>query len=524
MAITVIQSGTDLQLINEDGLISAPLTLPTGITLRTDVPPRFVVFGRYAIVVNTPSQPLIIDSTGAVRLLCPKAPRLAPILSAVAGGTLTGTYNGVRYTFITNDDFGNLISESDFSPASGSQAVANQFLQASSLDLSPDQISGRRLYRPTTLGSTLFQWFDLDGNVLTAGQDDLSDAGLSLVAAPILGTPPDLTLIAEFRDRLWGVDRVDIDDLRHTEIGLAYAWPEDNVFPVPSVGSDSQGIKSLLPRREALGIGRQNQLLMMTGSDDTNFAITKLSQNCGVSSQDSVAVYRDVAYWLWEDGVYQWGDDGLLCLSDGKVRSWFATDDTFNRSMFQHAFGVVDPLRFKYRLYLWVAGSTTDLRWVEYDLKEKTWWGPHLTSAFSPTCSFILLDGNLIPRPLVGSSTSRLYEEQDTRTDGTVTPIDFDVITKRYAEGEPDFDKYWGELSVVGKAQTAGRGEISIDAGELNATETSVEEWDMTNSRERLRRVGTGKHVQLEISNNEVGQDIELYGFEIDPVNILGRR
>jgi len=63
-----------------------------------------------------------------------------------------------------------------------------------------------------------------------------------------------------------------------------------------------------------------------------------------VSSQESVAVYRDVAYFLWEDGVYQWGDDGLICLSDGRVRSWFATDSYFNRKRFQYAFGGVDPL------------------------------------------------------------------------------------------------------------------------------------------------------------------------------------
>jgi len=524
MSLSVIQAGTNLQLVNDDGTVSAPLTLPTGVTLRDDLTPRFVVFGRYVVMVNTPSQPLTIDAAGVVRLLSPAAPRLAPILTAAAGGTLTGTYAGVRYTFITSDAFGNLISESGYSPPSNSQAVAAQFLVVSNLDLSPDQITGRRIYRPTTNGAVLFQWVDLDGNILTQTQDDLADAGLSLVASPILGTPPDLTLIAEFRDRLWGVGRLAIDDLKYTEPGLMYAWPEDNSFPIPSVGSDSLGIRALMPRRESLGIGRQNQIIALVGSDDTNFQIIKLSQNCGVTSQESVAVYRDTAFFLWEDGVYTWNDEGINCISDGKVRSWFNTDDTFNREMFQFAFGHVDPVRLKYRLFLWEAGSTTDINWVEYDLIDKTWWGPHKTSAFNPTSVFTLLDSNLIPRPTIGGDDSNLYREQDTRTDGVSSPIIMDGITKRYSMEEPDIDKYWGQLSVIGKAQTAGSTQFTIDVGELNADNNTDPVWDMTQSRERLSRVGSGKHVELEFTNNEIAQDVQLYGFEISPVNILGRR
>jgi hypothetical protein len=524
MSLAVVQAGTNLQLINESGVVSAPLTLPTGITLRSDIPPRFVVFGRYVVLVNTPSQPLTIDATGVVRLLCPAPPRLAPILGTAAGGTLTGTYNGVRYTFITTDSFGNLITESDFSPPSGSQLVINQFLTVSGIDVSPDQISARRMYRPTTLGAVNFQWFDLDGNVLTSAQDDLADAGLSLVAAPILGTPPNLTLIAEFRDRLWGVDRIDIDDLRHTEVGLMYAWPADNVFPIPSVGSDDVGVRALMPRRESLGIGRQNQLLAITGSDDTNFQVVKLSQNCGVTSQESVAVYRDTAYFLWEDGVYTWNDEGINCISDGKVRSWFNTDDTFNRSMFGHAFGHVDPIRLKYRLFLYTTGSTTNINWIEYDLAEKTWWGPHATGAFTPSSVFNLLDSNLVPRPTIGGTDSNTYREQDTRTDGASTPIVLEIRTKRYDMEEPDLDKYWGEFSIIGKAQSAGFTQIDLDIGELNAETETDPVWDMTNSRQRIQRVGTGKHVEFEFKNDEVGQDVQLYGFEVDPVNILGRR
>lgn len=523
MSVTLIQAGTDLQFVADDGTVGAPLTLPSGVTLRDDIPPRFTVFGRYVFLVNTPSIPLRISADGVIRPMTPLPPRTAAILAGAAGGSLTGTYSS-KYTFVTFDLSGRLISESDFSAVSNTVAIAANYLKASNLDISANTISGRRLYRTTSLGAVYFQWVDLDGNVLTTIQDDLPDAALSLIAAPILGTPPDLTLIAEFRDRLWGVGRVDVDDLRYTEVGFSYAWPADNVFPIPSVGSDMVGIKSLLPRREALGVARQNQILQIVGSDDTNFQVIKLSQNCGVTSNESVAVYRDIAYFLWEDGVYSWSDEGINCISDGKVRSWFAGNSDFNRSRFQFAFGFVDPTRNKYRLYLNTAGSDTEVQWVEYDISEKTWWGPHLTSAFTPTSVFTVLDGDLVPQPTVGGNDFNLYRDQELRTDRTIDPISFDVVTKRYAMNAPDLDKYWGEVSVIGATQDAGTMEVGISVGELNATETSTEDWNMTVTRQRLARAGTGKHLQLEFENDEVGQDVELLDVEVNPVVLMGRR
>ena len=544
MAFTVIQAGANLQMVNDSGVLSAILALPKGVTLRTDLPPRWTVFGGYVILVNTPSQPLTIDATGTVRLLCPRPPRLAPTTASVtdSGPTpLSGTYNGIRYTFVTYDQFQNLISETDYSPPSTIATVlSSAALQVSNIDVSPDAVTGRRLYRPTTLGAVNFQWIDLDGNVLTQMQDDTPDAALSIVAAPINGTPPDLTLIAEFRNCLWGVDRQQIDDLVFTDVGRQYAWLPFNVFEVPSVGSDSLGIRGLMGRRESLGVGRQNQLKAITGTDTSNFQVQNLSQNCGVMAQESIAVYRDVAYFLWEDGVYSWSDAGITCISDGdvnttssgisavglhgRVRSWFATDDYFNRSRFQYAFGHVDPIRNKYRLFLNQAGSQTVVQWVEYDLNEHTWWGPHVTSQFSPTSVFTVLDGLLVQRPTFGGSDGSLYREQTLRTDGTIQPVVMDVILKRYDMEEPDIDKYWGQLSIIGKAQVTGTLSINIITGELNASTQFTISWDMTQARQRLSRMGVGKHLQLELVDGEVGQDVVVLGIEVSPVNVLGRR
>jgi hypothetical protein len=534
MAATVIQAGGTLKLLDEDGVVT-DLTLPTGIVLRQDVKPRFCVNNNYLVIVNTPSQPLIVDSTGIVRLLCPKAPRLAPTLSAVASGTLTGTYNGVRYTFVTMDAIGNIISESDFSPASNSQAVSAQFLKVSGLDISPDQISRRRIYRPVTNGAVLFQWVDLDGNIQTTIQDDLSDAGLSLTAAPILGTPPHLTHIAEFRGRLFGVGDLDIDHLRYTEAGVQYAWPEDNIIPIGQVGADTFGITGLIPRREALGVGRRDMFAQITGSgaeDGTgniDFDNVILSRELGIESQETVKVFRDTGFFLWKDGVYAWGSGGIKCVSDGKVRTWFVTDDWFNRDMFPQAFAHILPGRPVYRLFLASAGSDVIDSFVDYDINDNTWWGPHATSLFTPKSAFNRVDAADQQIPLIGGPGA-VYEEQATRTDGASTGIAMRVESKQFDGEDPDEEKFFGELSVMGEGEQTGQLTIAANVGDLRSAvndsrnRTVTQYYDLSKTRQRLGRLGRGKHATLSMSNSVAGEDVVLYGFEVNPVNLIGRR
>lgn len=534
MPYTVVQSGATLQLMDENGVLTT-LTLPTGVTLRTDVPPRFALFDRYTIVVNTPDQPLIVDASGVVRLLTPRPPRTGAVLSDVAGGTLSGTYDGVRYTFITRDSDGNIISESDYSPLGGpSTVLSSDFLQAANLDLSPDAITGRRLYRPTSLGAVLFQWVDLDGNVLTTVQDDLSDAGLSLVASPTLGTPPYLTHISTFRGRVFGAGPDDLDHVRYTEAGVRYAWPATNLLEIPVVGSDEIGITAFLSRRESLGVGRQNQLVQITGTgvEDTDsgtidFDVVIVSKELGISSQESVDVYRDIGYFLWQDGVYEWGPEGVKCVSDGEnglgqVRSWFATDDYFDRDRFPEAFGLVDPIRNKYRLFLYDPDGA--IWWVEFDRKDRTWWGPHKTGLFTPKSTFNVQTTNQLRVPMIGGTNGEVYNERVLRTDGASTAIAFDVIGKKHDFDEPDIDKYFGEITIFGRKQSTGQVLIVTTTGELEATLAKTQYYDMRKNRHSLGRLGVGKHAQVRFTHAVAGEPVELFGYEIPDVHQIGRR
>lgn len=518
MAFTIVQSGTALQFLDTSGTI-ATLTLPTNITLSADRIPRFAIFGRRVVVVNSPNRPITVDALGVVRVLSPRPPGTLMTLSAVAGGSLTGTYTA-KQTFRIRDAMGNIIAESDFGPVTAAASVTAQYLKAVGMDVSPDDVTSSMIYRPTTGGSVYFPWIEVDGNTQTSVQDDLSDAGLSLVAAPVLGTAPDLTLVAEYKGRLWGVDRFANDDLRYTEAGKMYAWPYARLIPIPKPGSDHFGVTALGATRDALIVGRYNILHQITGSNSTNFSPVKISENCGIVSQESVSVFNNEVHFLWQDGVYRWNTSGLKCISDGdnekgRVRSWFTTDDYFNRAQFGIAKSLIDPVEKKYKLFLAAAGSTALDRWVEYDMVSGTWWGPHKTGAFTPSCTFMRSDANDIITSTIGSTNGFLWKEQATKTDDTATAIDFDVDTKRHDAQTPDIDKVWGQLSILGTAQSAGTLTVTPSVGELDASAASrTLAFDLRKNREMVGRSGTGKHLKLNFRENSPGQDVRLTGYE----------
>lgn len=536
MAFTVVfQAGSSLQMLPRNASATLrTLTLPTGIELTDKLPPRWAVFGQYIVMVNSPSKPITIDPKGTVRLLTPAAPTQAPTLSTAAGGSLTGSYT-VKQTFIILDEDGNLIAESDFGPASASQSVSGQYLKIATLELSEDTVSGTRFYRTTTGGAVYFQWIDLEGNTQTSLIDDLADAGLSLVSAPVLGTAPDLVLIATHKDRLWGIPRGGDEEIAYCEAGKMYAWPLDNRLAAPNAGLDKRGVTSIIARKEALGFGRSGSLHQLAGTDVNSFRFVTISDRVGVESHESVAIYDDVAYFLARDGVYSWGPNGIQCLSDknessGGVRSWFTTDDYFNRALFARAVGQIIPDRKVYRLFLAGVGVPYLNRWIEYSIDDRTWWGPHLTTAFEPVSVSAFDDDHDLRQPVIGSAEGYFFADQDTRSDEDASDegIALRAESAIFTEGDPDMDKVFLDMSVIGKTQSAGAVTVTPRVGTLDTTGvpgTTLPSlvYDMTKGRARIGRIGRTRQLQLLFEHSTVGQSVELYGYDI-PNHDLGRR
>lgn len=520
---TLFQGGSSLQTMDTSGVLTT-LTLPTNVTVDSTKTPRMTVYGRFVVVVNSVSRPVIVDSDNVVRVLTPLAPRSIPTQAALAGGTLTGTFKR-KQTFKIWDQYNVLISESDYGPESATQAVTAQYLETDNLDISQDDVSGSGIYRTTTGGSVYFHELDAEGNGQTSVIDDLPDASLSLVSAPLLGNPPeDLELIAEFKERLWGKSTTNPDYLRYTEATKMYAWPDTNTLLIPRLGGDMRGITGIIPRREALIVGRQDRLFQITGDSNANYRVVKLKENLGIESPDSVVIFKDTAFWLSKQGVCMMTEGGgIQVISDGKVASWFNTDTYFNRGRFQYAVGRVDSSRNKYQLLLSAVGSTDQDRWIEYDITNGTWWGPHLTSDFTPTWITNLLDANGYDVPVHASSAGFFYKEQATRTDGTATGIAFDVVGKFHDMGTPDIHKLFLDLSLISKIQAAGTLSMYPYVGGLDAAAGAAISLDMTLGRERLDNLGLGRFVKLNFQHSVAGQDVELFGYEL-PFFEVGRR
>lgn len=520
MPFTLLQVAGTLKSINTDGVLSSALTLPTGVQIAINRTPRFARFKRFIVLVNTPTSPLSIGPDGVVRLLTPVAPTTAVALSDGAAGTLSGTYLALQ-TYRMYDTDGNLVTESDYGPAmTTAVTITNKKLHAAFTAAPTGEKS--QIYRTVTNGSTYFTWGLVAAGTATLENDD-SDSSLGQVAAGELGTAPDLTLIAAWQGRLWGVSRTEIENLRYTESGTMYAWSALNDIPIGKVGEDETGITALIPRRNSLGVAKKNQFLQISGTSRTNFVQTNINDNCGCDSQESVAVFRDTAFFLWHDGVYTWNDDGFKCITNGLTRSWFNTDDTFNRAMFWRSFAVIDPIALRYRLFLASAESSVIDSWIEYDLSTGKWWGPHSTDAFAPTCALQVYGANQKSYPMIGSTEEYLSKDQETRSDWT-SPINFRVRTKAHAGADPNSHKYFGELYMLTKAQDSGILTVTPYVGDLSASAGTPFSYEMVNERKRLGRLGVGRTASLEITNSELDQDVIIYGYEIDPIHEVGNR
>ncbi len=524
MAFTLVQAGASLIPVNTDGALGAALTLPAGITLATNRVPRFARFKSYVVVVNTPTRPLSVGTDGVVRPLTPNAPPSAVVLTATGSGVLTGNYLAEQ-TYVIKDLAGNDITESDYGPAMASAvATATQQLNHAWVVSTEAQVNTNRLYRTVAAGTTYFPEFDVPDNTTTALTLNIADASLGLIAKPVRGAAPDLTLVCEWAGRLWGVDRTDVDDLRFTEAGTMFAWGGLNTIPIPHLGEDKFGIIGLAPRQNVLMVGRRNNLMSIAGSSLTDFRPIAISENCGFLSQETVVIYRDSIYFLWLDGVYRYDENGLVCLSDiGNVRSWFTSNSYFNRGMFSQAFGVFDPVGQTYRLFLASAGSTAIDSWVEYNLRSQKWYGPHKTTAFAPRSAFAVRGTNDQPYPMIGSTEGVLSQDVKKRADWRRIPISMDVTMAAHSCGDADSEKFFGELSVHTEKEPAGTLQIQATVGDLDDTSVVSMTHDLTLPRERLDRLGDGKYATIRFLNSEVGQDCVIHGYTL-PYQVTGKR
>lgn len=532
MAFYIVKTASKAYLVDTAGA-STELTIPSDIAIIPGRRMRSAVLDRHIVSVNGVTRPLWIDpnnATPVARGLSIPTPSFPPRLAAGAAGALTGSFNA-RVAFLVKDLYGDVLAHGPYGALSGDVTVAAQKIAVTSVAIAPHPaVNCRRIARSTVgPGGVQFEWIDIDDNTTTAIEDDLADEALATL--PIddeLGMPPtDLELIVEWKRRLWGKSRNDIDNAFFSGDGAFYAWPAANVISIPPFGNDTTGISGFIRRRDEMAIGRLDRIWKIIGDDPENFARVVLVEGTGIVAPDSVVVRHDVGYWLADDGVYSWGPDGVKPESHAKVLPWFVTDDYFNRSQFPNAVGWWDPRFATYNLLLCAAGSTNLNRWVVYQPAKGRWFGPHKTDALTPTMSALVGDVNVQPLPLMGASNGFLYKMNQPAASDDGTAIEIDLRLRHNCK-TPDIDKVFMQMSVLTRIEAGGTLQVIPALGGLSASAQATISHNLTLGRQRLRHLSTiaqpvGRILTLRFLNAEDARPVHIFGYEI-PFHESGRR
>jgi hypothetical protein len=533
MAFAVVQAGNKLYKVDPDTGTATELTLPTGVTLSTTRKPQFAVLNQWVVLVNSPTQNLAIDPEGVVRVMTPRSPQAQPIIASGGAGNVTGSIT-VKYTYAVKGTDGQLYMESPLSPQSQAFAASSNILAISNILASLEGTTGwiRRIYRTLAGGTVYYHVADIEDNVGTTLTHNLADAGVELlpVLDEILVSPPGtlpgtwMKTVIQWKSRLWGVSSAPdkVDEVVYCEENKVFAWP--NTLIAYPTGQDREGVVGFAPRRDELGVLKRDGLWQITGGGDTFSLVQVQFGRGGCISPDTIVVINDNVYWLGDDGVWEWGPDGLQNVSDEQVAPWFKSDTYFNRSRFSYAFAKYNALRKTYDLHLAATGSSVEDRWVSFNIQNKKWYGPHKTGAFTPSAAELVSDGSGLPVALVGGTNGIVYKmNQATYHDGSSTLIDYDVTGPFHFANAPDIEHYWDMLSVLTKVQASGTLSITPTVGRLDTAAGSVISHDMTLGRQRLERMGVGAGLRLRFQQATADVGVTQYGYEI-PFHEIGRR
>lgn len=613
---TLVQVDSKLWRLNPlDATEQIEIALPAGVTVSSYLPVRGSVLNRRLVLVYGVSRNIQIDANVITRLLQPRAPNAACVAALGAAGVLTGDYTW-KYTFaIMEGDV--VVSESDLSAVSNTLTTTVDQASLTGIQVSVDPgVNARRIYRTASSGGDVyFLTATIWDNATTTYTDNITDEAQSIFPVeeslgPAYGTTEGTRFmhIVTWKDRLWAVPDLYPDRVHFCGNRVQYGWNADYYLVAGADGADFSGITGLAPRKNEVLVGKRRSLHKITGDDIADFGMTDIPSTVGFWAPDAIVVIRDTVYFLAEDGVYKW-DGRLTNLSIDRVHTWFneplaAKGGVFNLAMLEQSFAHYNQKLDTYELFVCSTDSLVIDRWVSLDLVTGEWLGPHRTEAFTPTCAEISEDSTARQRPTVGSSVGGVWlKNRSTFADGSST-IAMRAITNAMHQGEPDLEKYWGQITVHHQVEGTGTLTIKAKVGDLDAPQGSVAVvsmsragavvtvqtngahyfgtgqavtiagatpeveyngiWEIVRTsstaftfnigalvpatpangsitatlpirsdlscpltdydRHRLGRLGVGRVCQLTFENDEAEQNVELRGFEIEPVAILGRR
>lgn len=170
------------------------------------------------------------------------APSAAPVVSAIAAGALTGSYMA-KYTYIRKSG-GNLVHESNPSPASAAQSLTSENLGVTVIASTDADVTNIRIYRTVASGTTFL--FDQEvSNAAATITSSQIDGGLGAAVDEDNDLPDAATIVHALRDRLWTNDSARGSRIRYTKRFFPEAQPANNFVDLTPESITVTGISSI---------------------------------------------------------------------------------------------------------------------------------------------------------------------------------------------------------------------------------------------------------------------------------------
>lgn len=170
-------------------------------------------------------------------------PVAAPVLSAIAAGSLTGTYLA-RYSYARRLN-GITISESNPSPApSSGQALTAEDLGVSVVASTDPDVTNILIYR-TVAGGSVYLLDQIVGNATAVVTSSQIDGGLGAAVDEDNDVPIGATIVHALRDRIWTNDVTVSNRLHYTKRFFPEAQPAANFIDITPETTTITAISSI---------------------------------------------------------------------------------------------------------------------------------------------------------------------------------------------------------------------------------------------------------------------------------------
>lgn len=401
----------------------------------------------------------------------PTAPSTALTATDAGVGVLSaGTYQ-YKVTFLSAAGV-----ETEAGSASNAVTIAaNRYLALTAIPLGAagEDVSARRVYRTSDVGTTYLRVATLSDNVTTTYTDDTTDLTGNTELSTGRASLPPCRYLVEHHHRLCGAGSVGADGDERTlyisnfgEPEVAPASPDLSLVTqgtrIPLSGEVDGKIMALASHGDKLWVWTATAMFALTGDMPLDYSLQPFAQ-VGCVAHRTACSLKDSLYWLAADGVYRGVEgQGIERISDD-IRA-------FIDALTAADLAASSAVCWDGRYYLF---TPEGCRW--YDSQYGV-WGENTTWAFKiGTVGGFTGDGR--PRFFAAETATGLaweLEVPDLSTD------DGDPIFCHWASGDMDFglpghEKRLHYLGAVWKV-TEGTASVSLTRGTGTVIETITQD------------------------------------------------